>query len=211
MNVKQKLIQKENDTPHIRLSRNKRIIIFICFFVLYVLNNSDEGIISAGSNQIKEELNINDTLFGLYSSIDHLGRIIGTISVFILLDLFDRKYLIFFVIILKCATLIIYFKTSNYLIIMLFRFLQGFLHVFTYVYFPTWADQFGFQNSKTKISLLIQFSFPFGSVLGFVATAFLGDYKNGFVLLTFRLLLLNFILLFMPDNFFFLKYFFIRQ
>ena len=73
------------------------------FLCVYVLNNSDEGIISAGSNQIKEELNINDTLFGLYSSIDQLGRIIGTISVFILLDLFDRKYLIFFVIILKCA------------------------------------------------------------------------------------------------------------
>ena len=82
------------------------------------------------------------------------------------------------------------------------------MHVFTEVYFPACADQFGFQNSKTKISFLIQFSFPFGSILCFVATTFLGDYKYVFVLLAFLLLLSDFILLFMPDKFFSSKIFF---
>ena len=205
---KENLLQTEEGKPALRLSRITRIIIFSCFFVIHLLNCSDGGVVSARSNQIKEELNINDKSFGLYGSIVQIGRIIGTLSVMILLNLFDRKYLIFFALILKSATFLIYFVTSNYLIIMVFRFLQGFAHVFTYVYFPTWVDQFGLQNYKTIMTSFIQTASPFGSVFGFNATTFLGDYKYGFALLAFTILPLDFVLLFMPDKFFSPKIFF---
>ena len=158
---KENLLQTEEGKPALRLSRITRIVIFSCFFVIHLLNCSDGGVVSARSNQIKEELNINDKSFGLYGSIVQIGRIIGTLSVMILLNLFDRKYLIFFALILKCATFLIYFVTTNYLIIMIFRFLQGFAHVFTYVYFPTWVDQFGLQNYKTIMTSFIQTASPF--------------------------------------------------
>ena len=204
------LVTSEEGKPHIRLSRWTRLIIFTCFFVIHLLNCSDGGVVSARSNQIKEELNINDKSFGLYGSIVQIGRIIGTLSVMILLNLFDRKYLIFFALLLKCATFLIYFVTTNYFIIMGFRFLQGFSHVFTYVYFPTWVDQFGFQNYKTIMTSFIQTASPFGSVFGFNATTFLGDYKYGFALLAFTILPLDIILLFMPDKFFSPKIFFYK-
>ena len=206
----EKLVTSEEGKPHIRLSRWTRIIIFVCFFIIHLLNCSDGGVVSARSNQIKEELNINDKSFGIYGSIVQIGRIIGTLSVMILLNLFDRKYLIFFALILKCATFLIYFITANYYIIMGFRFLQGFSHVFTYVYFPTWVDQFGLQNYKTIMTSFIQTASPFGSVFGFNATTFLGDYKYGFALLAFTILPLDFILLFMPDKFFSPKIFFYK-
>ena len=206
----EKLVTSEEGKPHIRLSRWTRIIIFVCFFIIHLLNCSDGGVVSARSNQIKEELNINDKSFGIYGSIVQIGRIIGTLSVMILLNLFDRKYLIFFALILKCATFLIYFITANYYIIMGFRFLQGFSHVFTYVYFPTWVDQFGLQNYKTIMTSFIQTASPFGSVFGFNATTFLGDYKYGFALLSFTILPLDFILLFMPDKFFSPKIFFYK-
>jgi predicted MFS family arabinose efflux permease len=174
------------------------------------LNCSDGGVVSARSNQIKKELNINDKSFGLYGSIVQIGRIIGTLSVMILLNLFDRKYLIFLALILKCATFLIYFVTTNYYIIMGFRFLQGFSHVFTYVYFPTWVDQFGLQNYKTIMTSFIQTASPFGSVFGFNATTFLGDYKYGFALLAFTILPLDVILVFMPNRFFSPKIFFYK-
>ena len=207
---KENLIPSE-EKKTMRLSRITRIIIFSCFFVIHLLNCSDGGVVSARSNQIKEELNINDKSFGLYGSIVQIGRIIGTLSVMVLLNLFDRKYLIFFALILKCATFLIYFVTTNYLIIMCFRFLQGFSHVFTYVYFPTWVDQFGLQNYKTIMTSFIQTASPFGSVFGFNATTFLGDYKYGFALLAFTILPLDFILLFMPDKFFSPKIFFSKK
>lgn len=206
----EKLVTSEEGKPHIRLSRWTRIIIFVCFFIIHLLNCSDGGVVSARSNQIKEELNINDKSFGIYGSIVQIGRIIGTLSVMILLNLFDRKYLIFFALILKCATFLIYFITANYYIIMGFRFLQGFSHVFTYVYFPTWVDQFGLQNYKTIMTSFIQTASPFGSVFGFNVTTFLGDYKYGFALLAFTILPLDFILLFMPDKFFSPKIFFYK-
>ena len=206
----EKLVTSEEGKPHIRLSRWTRIIIFVCFFIIHLLNCSDGGVVSARSNQIKEELNINDKSFGIYGSIVQIGRIIGTLSVMILLNLFDRKYLIFFALVLKCATFLIYFFTANYYIIMGFRFLQGFSHVFTYVYFPTWVDQFGLQNYKTIMTSFIQTASPFGSVFGFNATTFLGDYKYGFALLAFTILPLDFILLFMPDKFFSPKIFFYK-
>ena len=206
----EKLVTSEEGKPHIRLSRWTRIIIFVCFFIIHLLNCSDGGVVSARSNQIKEELNINDKSFGIYGSIVQIGRIIGTLSVMILLNLFDRKYLIFFALILKCATFLIYFVTANYYIIMGFRFLQGFSHVFTYVYFPTWVDQFGLQNYKTIMTSFIQTASPFGSVFGFNVTTFLGDYKYGFALLAFTILPLDIILLFMPDKFFSPKIFFYK-
>ena len=206
----EKLVTSEEGKPHIRLSRWTRIIIFVCFFIIHLLNCSDGGVVSARSNQIKEELNINDKSFGIYGSIVQIGRIIGTLSVMILLNLFDRKYLIFFALLLKCATFLIYFFTANYYIIMGFRFLQGFSHVFTYVYFPTWVDQFGLQNYKTIMTSFIQTASPFGSVFGFNVTTFLGDYKYGFALLAFTILPLDFILLFMPDKFFSPKIFFYK-
>ena len=206
----EKLVTSEEGKPHIRLSRWTRIIIFVCFFIIHLLNCSDGGVVSARSNQIKEELNINDKSFGIYGSIVQIGRIIGTLSVMILLNLFDRKYLIFFALVLKCATFLIYFVTANYYIIMGFRFLQGFSHVFTYVYFPTWVDQFGLQNYKTIMTSFIQTASPFGSVFGFNVTTFLGDYKYGFALLAFTIIPLDIILLFMPNKFFSPKIFFYK-
>ena len=90
------------------------------------MNCSDDDVLSSWSNQIKEGLNINDKSFGVYGSIVQIGRIIGTLSVMIILNLFDRKYLIFLALIYKSATFLIYLFTTNYFIIMGFRILQGF-------------------------------------------------------------------------------------
>ena len=208
MNDKNELISNANDEHLIRLSRLKRILIFICFFVIYLLNCLEEGIVSASSNQIKEELNINDKLFGLYGSIVHIGRITNIIFVFILLDLCNRKYLIFLALISKCSTYCIYLITTDYLIIMIFRLIQGFSQIFPEIYFQKWIAQFGPQNSIKIITIFINIPDLLGPVLGFNTALFLWDYKYSFILLAFSILLFDFILLFFPDKFFSPKIFF---
>ena len=208
--LKEEIITSENENPKIRLQRGARIFIFICFFIVHLLNCSDGGVVSARPIQIKEELRIDDRAFGIYGSIVQIGRIIGTLSVMVLLNFFNRKFLIFFALVLKSASFLIYYVTKNYPIIMVFRFLQGFSHVFTYVYFPTWVDQFGLQKYKTVMTSFIQTASPFGSVFGFNATTFLGDFKLGFLLLASTILILDIVLLFMPEKFFSPKIFFCR-
>ena len=57
----------------------------------------------------------------------------------------------------------------------------------------------------------IQTASPFGSVLGFNITTWLNDFKHGFALLAFSILGLNFILIFMPDDYFSPKIFFYKK
>ena len=207
--VKEELVQNEN--PKLRLSQITRLLIFTCFFIVHLFNCSDGGVVSAKPNQIKEELKIDDKQFGIFGSIVQIGRIVGTFSVMILLNFFNRKFLIFFALLLKCSSFLIYFVTTNYPIIMVFRFLQGFSHVFTYVYFPTWVDQFGLQKYKTVMTSFIQTASPFGSVFGFNATTFLNDFKYGFALLAFSILAFNLIIVFMPEKYFSPKIFFYQK
>ena len=209
--LKEQMAPNEHENEKLRLPRCTRVVIFICFFAIHLLNCSDGGVVSAKPGQIKDLLKIGDKEFGLYGSVVQVGRIIGTLSVMVLLNFFNRKYLIFFALVLKCASYLIYFVTTNYIIVMIFRFLQGFTHVFTYVYFPTWVDQFGLQKYKTVMTSFIQTASPFGSVLGFNATTFLNDFKIGFASLAFSTLSLNFILLFMPDKYFSPKIFFYKN
>jgi predicted MFS family arabinose efflux permease len=207
----EELIQSENEKPKIRLTQGARLIIFVCFFWIHLFNCSDGGVVSARPNQIKEELQIGDKDFGIYGSVVQVGRIVGTFSVMILLNLFNRKYLIFSALVLKSASFLIYYVTSNYYIIMIFRFLQGFSHVFTYVYFPAWVDQFGLQKYKTMMTSFIQTASPFGSVFGFNATTFLADFKKGFALLASSILALNMVILFMPEKYFSPEIFFFKK
>ena len=89
--LKEEIITSENENPKIRLQRGARIFIFICFFIVHLLNCSDGGVVSARPIQIKEELRIDDRAFGIYGSIVQIGRIIGTLSVMVLLNFFNRK------------------------------------------------------------------------------------------------------------------------
>ena len=92
---------------------------------------------------------------------------------------------------------------------MVFRFFQGFLHVFTYVYFPTWVDQFGLQKYKTVMTSFIQTTFWF--FFWIYITTFLGDCKYGFALLATSIFVFNMIFLFMPQKYFSPKIFFYKK
>ena len=207
---KENLISSKDQEGEIRLSRCVRLFIFGIFWLIHFFNCSDGGVPSASSNSIKKDLNFTDTQFGQYGSIVQLGRMTGTLIVMSLLNVCNRKYLIFVALLFKCASFLIYFISINYYVVMVFRYIQGVSHVFTYVYFPTWIDQFGLQSSKTMMMSLIQTASPFGSVFGFSVTTFIGthNWKWGFGVLAFSILPLNFFLLFVPDKYFSANIFF---
>jgi hypothetical protein len=83
-----------------------------------------------------------------------------------------------FAICLKCSSFLIYFLTFNSWVVVAFRYLQGVSHVFPYVYFPTWCDQFGIQKYKTIMLSAMQTASPFGSVFGFSVTTFIGNVRS---------------------------------
>ena len=173
------LVQNAKDMGNkIRLSRGIRFMIFVIFWFIQLFNCSDGGVVSSSSNKIKQDLGFNDRQFGQYGSIVQLGRISGTFIVMILLNTLNRKFPMVFAICLKCSSFLIYFLTFNSWVVVAFRYLQGVSHVFPYVYFPTWCDQFGIQKYKTIMLSAMQTASPFGSVFGFSVTTFIGNVRK---------------------------------
>lgn len=205
-------LTENGEKTKLRLSKLNRLAIFVVFFALHFFNCSDGGVPSAASNNIKKDLNFDDKEFGKYGSIVQIGRIIGTFIVMALLNMFNRKYLIIIALFFKCSSFLIYFVTYNYWIIIIFRFIQGVSHVFTYVYFPAWIHQYGMQTTKALMLTFIQTASPYGSVFGFSVTSFIGTehWRYGFGILAFCIIPLNIILFFIPDTFFSDKVFFFR-
>jgi MFS family permease len=209
-------IEDENDISApktMRLSRWMRFGIYAIFWAIHFFNCSDGGVPSASSVNIKKDLGFSDSAFGRYGSIVQIGRITGTLIVMSLLNICNRKYLIITALFFKCASFLIYLVTYNIYIIYVFRYIQGVTHVFTYVYFPTWIDQYGMQAWKPIMMSMIQTASPFGSVFGFTVTTYIGTERwyLGFATLAFLILPLNVILLFVPETYFSNKIFFLKE
>ena len=181
--TKEKLVENSNDLKEkLRLSRKVRFLIFVIFWFIQRFNCSDGGVVSSSSVHVKKDLNLNNTWFGTYGSIVQIGRTTGTFIVMILLNTLNRKYLMVFAIFLKCSSFLIYLVTMNWWVVITFRFLQGVAHVFPYVYFPTWCDQFGIQKYKAIMMSGLQTASPFGSVFGFSVTTYIGSVRIIFYL-----------------------------
>ena len=88
--------------------------------------------------------------------------------------------------------------------------LQGFSNAFTYIYFPTWIDQFGFQNYKSLMFYLIQIVRTNGFLFGFLIIRIIGRdmWKWVLCILALFLIFIIFILIFIEQNFFSPKIFF---
>ena len=53
--TKEELVTSESEKPTMRLSRFTRIVIFICFFVIHLLNCSDGGVYCILHHKIQRE------------------------------------------------------------------------------------------------------------------------------------------------------------
>ncbi len=59
------------------LTRKSRYLVFAVFSAINICINLDNGFIPAASKEIKEYLQIDDDIFGLYGSLAFFGSLIG--------------------------------------------------------------------------------------------------------------------------------------
>lgn len=80
---------KKKSNPNLKknkniiLSRYTRWFIFVLFILLAILMNFDHGTVPAATSEIKSDLDINDTILGIFGSLVFLGNMIGIICLFI--------------------------------------------------------------------------------------------------------------------------------
>ena len=192
------------------LKRSVRWIIMILYILINMIMMIDTGLFSSASTKIKQTLNIDDKIFGLFGSCNHSGRIFGTISFMFIYNLFNSKYLLLIPLYINSFSIFLFTITDIVPLLFIARILNGFCSTFGFIYFPIWIDQFGIQTKKTVMMSLIQIASPLGMVLGYTMNTIFGSDKWKMTLLieAISLFVLVSIIFLIPKKYFSKKLFF---
>jgi len=162
--------QRENKKLGIKLDTSKRFYVFLLLSITNILLNMDHGTIPAASNEIMEELKIEEATLGTFGSLVYLGNLIGALFLIKIIDATNRKKLSIISTFLNAFLLFTFIKTNNIYYLFFNRILVGIMQSYITIYFPVWIDQFGMRNWKTIMLSVFNITSPLGVVFGFVLT-----------------------------------------
>lgn len=157
------------------LNRSYRVLIFSVFLLVNTGINTSGGLIASASTAIKTQLQMNNKQFGLFGTIFGVGRVSGSLLFMLLINKFNRKYIMGIVFLCK-SFILMSFKTTNvpWMLVGL-RGINGICHMFPVIYTPVWIDQFGIQKYRMIFMTILQVFIPAGKVLGYFLNMILGE------------------------------------
>lgn len=154
----------------IELCTSKRLRLFFILSTLNMLINMDHGTIPAASNEIKRELNINETALGTFGSLVYFGNLVGALFLIRMIDVLDRKILLIFAVLTNAIMIYLFTQISNLWFLFFNRIMVGVMQSYVTIYFPVWVDQFGPKAWKTLMLTVFNITSPLGVIFGYVLT-----------------------------------------
>lgn len=106
----------------------------------------DNGILPAGSLDIKEEMGLGNTGFGTLGSAVYFGQMLGSVGFTYFLKKFKPKNVLLTCLGLNIASLIVFTLTENFFLLCICKLGTGIFQIAFQIFFPVWSDLFG---SKT--------------------------------------------------------------
>ena len=180
LDMKPKKIKDEKDIkdsepiPPITLSRKMRWIVFIIFIYIVIVDELDQGVLSSTTDDLSKDLEINDSQLGGLGSMIFLGKAIGCLVFFVLINKFNRKYMQLITLFLTVLSLILTTQTKNIILLYLCRIVVGFAQSYVGIYLPVWSDQFAIHKHKSMFLMCQHLSSSLGSLFGYVLGIWLG-------------------------------------
>ena len=195
--------EKEELTPPIpiTLSRKVRWIIFAIFIYFTIVIELDQGTLSSSTDSISKDIELNDNELGGLGSMIFLGKSLGCLLFFSLINKLNRKYMLLVTSLLLILSLILTTQTKNLTLLYISRIIAGLTQSYVSIYFPVWADQFGVHKYKSLIMTCHHLASSMGSLLGYVIGVWLG-WKLGFYLQSILIVIPNVLLIFISNKFF---------
>lgn len=144
-----------------------------CFANLVI--NLDHGILPACTQELKQDVNIDEFGLGLLGSVVYIGLMLGSITSGPLLQSYSSKKIIAFSTLGNIISLFIFPVTKNFFLLCLSRGLVGFFQVFLVIYFPVWVDTYG-KEKKTLWITFLQLGVALGVFFGYGLTAIFVKY-----------------------------------
>ena len=165
--IKDSFLNKPENIKGEVLSRKTRTFIYILFLILSVVVDLDNGIFSASVKYIMKDLNMNTTEYGVFASISFTGRIIGLVIFMIVINFKYRRVTLIITIVLHGSSYLVYFFSSNNLILTSSKMFAAANKVCGSIYRPVWIEQFGISKYKTILFSIVQIMSSYGQVIGF--------------------------------------------
>jgi predicted MFS family arabinose efflux permease len=160
-------ISKKNTLRRVKLSRCYRLFLFYIVISVEGAMNISAGLMSSATKEIKQSLNMNDAKFGMFGTLNGIGRVIGS-TLFGMYNLTVSRKWIQTICVGFHAIFLLFFKlTNNGNILIFMRGLTGFTQMPPSIYCCVWIDQYGLQAFKTLQITAVQLFQTTGKCIGF--------------------------------------------
>lgn len=197
-------INKSNSLRKVKLSRIYRLFLFFIVISVEGAMNISSGLMSSATKEIKLSLNMNDAKFGMFGTLNGIGRVIGS-TLFGMYNLTISRKWIQTICVGFHAIFLLFFKlTNNGNILIFMRGLTGFTQMPPSIYCCVWIDQYGLQSYKTQQITAVQLFQTTGKCIGFYLNMFFGldNWKEGFLLESIYLFFCAFCILISSEDYF---------
>ena len=192
--------EEESKAP-ITLSRKMRWIVYFILLYISIIMELDQGVLSSTTDSLSKDMELNDSQLGGLGSMIFLGKSIGCLIFFTLINKLNRKYMLLVTSFLTVLSLILTTQTKNLALLYLCRIVVGLAQSYLGIYSPVWADQFGIHKYKSIILSLQHLSSSLGYLFGYVMGIWLG-WELSFYIQNIMLVIPIVILIFISDKFF---------
>ena len=147
-----------------------------------LISCADGGIIPQQNKHLEDNFNGDQKNVGLFSSIDYIGRIAGSIIMSVLINKIDRKIYFSGCCFFKGITLLMPLFSNEYYFNLIFRLISGVPQTILTSYGKIWTDQFGKRNKRSMMLPLLQFAGLLGIMVGYglgiISDAIVGENKD---------------------------------
>ena len=176
-------IKKKNTFRRVKLSRCYRFFLFFIVISVEGAMNISAGLMSSATKEIKNSLNMNDAKFGMFGTLNGIGRVIGS-TLFGMYNLtISRKWIQASCVGFHAIFLLFFKLTNNGNILICMRGLTGFTQMPPSIYCCVWINQYGLQAYKTLQITAVQLFQTSGKCIGFFLNMYFGleNWKSGFL------------------------------
>ena len=196
-----KINQKDSDK---KLSEN---IIWLLMYIISTIHGLMvivPGMLSSCITEMKSEFNLNDKEFGMFGTVNGFGSLLGSLAFTLVIERINHKCLICTMLLINCLCHFAFFLKLEYLILLMSRFICGFVCVFCFIYFPMWVDRFAMKKWINFMQTFVQVANTIGHIFGYFIFLLLGgkQWKYGFLIESLSISSLVFIMILIPFKYY---------
>lgn len=161
------------DRMHI--SRNKRYLLFCLFMLTSLFLNFDHGTIPAAIEELKLDLDINETKIGTLGALVYMGTAAGALFLSVIINKINRKKMVALSFFLSGIFIYTFILVKKIWYLYVNRFCVGFTQSLISIYIPIWIDQYSPLKYKTIFMAIFAISAAFGLIVGYEFTVLIKD------------------------------------